>query len=427
MEAQDSTYLALCRAQIEDRLDWGPSGEWSTLDFEELSDLIAKKTGRTLGATTLKRVWGRVKYDSNPSQHTLDTLAAFVDATSWRSWKRDEKAPVEAPPRLLSVRERTLSGRTKAWVGAGVSLVAIVVIAIIFFRNGNPVFADSALANVQFASRRVSTGLPNSVVFDYRLTGIEADSFFIQQSWDARLRNRISPDDRQFTSIYYYPGHFWAKLVANDTVLQEHALIVPTDGWMGLIDTASMIPVYADLDTAQFDQLSISNAWLASSDLNLSKGDHVLNYFNVGSFEPDPSESLILESDILVEVEDGHATCRESTIVLIGQHGRISVPFSLPGCSANLNLVASDKQVNGKTNDLSAFGTDLSGWTSITIAMQDRLVFVEIDGEKVYQVPYTTDIGNIVGLRYRFKGLGSIKNVSLRNGIGDTFLSQFTD
>ena len=424
MEAQESTYLALCRSQIEAALEWGPSEEWCSQDFEELSDRISEKTGRTLGSTTLKRVWGRVKYDSSPSQHTLDTLAAFVGEPSWRKWKRTYgKLPSTRLKRVATSEKLTEVARTY-W---GLFVFAVVAFVIVFalFQKGNPVLAESAVANVQFSSRKVSTGLPNSVVFDYRLNGIEADSFFIQQSWDARLRDKISPENRQFTSIYYYPGHFWAKLIANDTILQEHALIVPTDGWMGLIDTETSVPIYAEMNSFTSDYLSVSDEWTNKSDIDLLKGEHTLNYFNVGSFDPVASESLILEMDLKVEVDEGHAACREGTVILIGEHGRVAIPFALPGCSAKMYLVASDKEVNGRTNDLSPLGIDLSAWHAITVAMQDRLVFVEIDGEKAYQIPYTTDLGKIVGLRFRFKGLGMVKNVTLRDSTGSTFLSDF--
>jgi len=301
----------------------------------------------------------------------------------------------------------------------------IIVFVVSFYYDGNPVIAESTLANVQFSSRKVSTGLPNSVVFSYQLAGVEADSFFIQQSWDARLRDRISNENTEFTSIYYYPGHFWAKLIANDTVLREFPLIIPTDGWLGLIDRDGPIPIYLDLEGD--DELKVSESWIQNNEPDLGSGDRVLNYFNVGSFDALSSSSAVFSSEIKVEVDPGYSVCRQSVLVMIGQHGRISIPFSIPGCVAQLYVVAGDKEVSGRDNDLSSLGTDLDDWTSVTIGVKDRLVFVEIDGESVYQVPFSEEIGDIVGLRYRFLGHGKVRNVSLSDGSGDVVLESFVD
>ncbi len=428
MESREIAYLERCRQLIEEKLDWGSPDGWSTQDFEELSDLITEKTGRTLGATTLKRVWGRVRYDSSPSQHTLDTLAQYVDAVSWRSFKSNSPYLQESVPVLSTDSANDASDERESsprlWGGIAALMLAIVFV-VSFYYDGNPVIAESTLANVQFSSRAVSTGLPNSVVFTYQLAGVDADSFFIQQSWDARLRDRISNENTEFTSIYYYPGHFWAKLIANDTVVREFPLIVPTDGWLGLIDREGPIPIYLDLEDA--GKLRVSEDWIQSNEPDLGSGAHRLNYFNVGSFEPLGSASVVFRSEIKVEVDPGYSVCRQSVLVMIGQHGRISIPFSIPGCVAELYVVAGDKEVSGRTNDLSSLGTDLADWTPVTIGVKDRIVFVEIDGELVYQVPFSEEIGDIVGLRYLFRGHGQVRNVSLSDGTGNVALDSFQD
>jgi ubiquinone biosynthesis protein COQ9 len=57
-------------------------------DYELLSEKIQEKTAVYLISSILKRIWARVKYDSNPSTTTLDTLASFLDYPNWRSFRR---------------------------------------------------------------------------------------------------------------------------------------------------------------------------------------------------------------------------------------------------------------------------------------------------------------------------------------------------
>ena len=60
---------------IERQLDWGAADAWQSRDFDKLNQLILEKTGVSLSASTLKRVWGRVQYGHAPSAVTLDALA----------------------------------------------------------------------------------------------------------------------------------------------------------------------------------------------------------------------------------------------------------------------------------------------------------------------------------------------------------------
>jgi hypothetical protein len=71
----------------ESNTGWGDSNEWSNQDFVLLSEKIQKRTGVTLSHVTLKRIWGKVKYDSLPSTYTLNTLVQYLGYESWRDFR----------------------------------------------------------------------------------------------------------------------------------------------------------------------------------------------------------------------------------------------------------------------------------------------------------------------------------------------------
>lgn len=50
----------------------------SPKDFERLSEDIFARTRTMVSATTLKRIWGYIRYDYEPNVSTLDALAQFV-------------------------------------------------------------------------------------------------------------------------------------------------------------------------------------------------------------------------------------------------------------------------------------------------------------------------------------------------------------
>src|SRR5882757_4587847 len=80
--------LAECRRQIETRLGWGDSVLWTSGDFEQLSEKIRDATQIYLSASTLKRIWGRIKYESLPAVTTLNTLAQFAGYDNWRAFRQ---------------------------------------------------------------------------------------------------------------------------------------------------------------------------------------------------------------------------------------------------------------------------------------------------------------------------------------------------
>ena len=91
--------------------------------------------------------------------------------------------------------------------------------------------------SLPYFSTRKTTGnaIPDTVVFSCDLANIQADSFFIQPSWDKRRKVEI--DKRKghvLTDIYYEPGYHVAKLIANDSVHEERSMLeaLPTDAWM---------------------------------------------------------------------------------------------------------------------------------------------------------------------------------------------------
>ncbi|MDB5016358.1 MAG: hypothetical protein JWQ84_1190 [Mucilaginibacter sp.] len=71
----------------ESNTGWGDSDEWTNQDFLILSEKIQERTGVALSYVTLKRIWGKVKYDSLPNTHTLNTLVQFSGYENWRDFR----------------------------------------------------------------------------------------------------------------------------------------------------------------------------------------------------------------------------------------------------------------------------------------------------------------------------------------------------
>ncbi len=318
-------YIKKCLELAEARLNRGDGSEWTTYDFEKLSEAIEEATGVMLSVTTLKRLWGKLKYTNMPATTTLNTLAQYAGYADWREFKRlaapapGEKAgaaPGEAGN--AGVQSGSLPGKVipgeveKAVAGADAALTntvsdklpgdavegADVILADIVphplggdttvlttghisnnpaayssktnggagsYTNNSPVTPRKRhkwpywllallpaailvyallLSNTKpgkplntaafsFSSNKiVGEGVPNSVVFNYNAVAAGEDSVFISQSWDIRRKVPVSAKENTFTTIYYTPGYFRAKLMVDKQIVKEHDLMIGSGGWL---------------------------------------------------------------------------------------------------------------------------------------------------------------------------------------------------
>ncbi len=78
--------------------------------------------------------------------------------------------------------------------------------------------------------------------------------------------------------------------------------------------------------------------------------------------------------------------------------------------------------LSGKEHDLSAFGTDLSRYTDLEIKVRSKKIFVSINDNLVYEGEYSETMGRLVGLRYRFLGVGEVASFTLQDQASTSIL-----
>ena len=230
-----------------------------------------------LSSTTLKRVWGKLKYESVPNTNTLNTLAAFIGYENWvefraaasTSQKRNTRPQGTARSVLAtpSVERPTPTGKRQfslKWMSFGLVAVVFIWLAVGFVSKEKKVsMTSSELDKCMFSSNPVAEGIPNTVVFKYDVSHLGAHEFAIQQSWNERLRFAINKNRHEATSIYYYPGYFRAKLVVDELVVKEHDLFIKSDGWLATLNKQPQPRYFLDNELENEDWLGIKDSALA--------------------------------------------------------------------------------------------------------------------------------------------------------------------
>src|SRR5690606_8383786 len=202
--------LQLTLREIEDKVGWCPDAEWKTQDFLSLSQQIENGTGVILSITTLKRLWGKVHYQSTPTVATLNALVRFIDYENWQAYKQSK---LDFSLEEIRTTNRKSHIKTKPlfrWMKYG-GLGLLILLGITFIKL-IPNASDKLEAREQkpyyFTTKQMLTaGVPNSVIFNYDASKAAADDTIeIQQSWDKNLRKAVARDENIHKSIYYYPG-----------------------------------------------------------------------------------------------------------------------------------------------------------------------------------------------------------------------------
>ena len=274
----------------------------------------------------------------------------------------------------------------------------------------------------------VLLGVPNSVVFEYDASSSTADSIFIQQSWDNRLRTRVPRDQHLHTSIYYYPGFFRAKLLAGDKIVKEHDIFIQTDGWLPLIEQHP-VPVYFKKEEAIINGgLSLSLAKIKSQNVLVEPAVPYVYYANVREFGDLTSDNFIFETSVRNDFKEGSGVCQKSEIRLLTEGSMVSIPLSAKGCISENNLFCLGRYVKGNENDLSGFGVDFNHFVKVRIEVMNGKANFFVDDKMVYHLDGLASGTKIKGIIYRFQGTGSVDWVKLSKGDGKmVYEDEFSD
>ncbi len=428
---QDDKELTRCRWLIEEKVGWGQSDAWATQDFERLGEQIVEQTGVSLSVTTLKRVWGRVRYESAPTATTLNALVQFLGYTNWSHFKTSappatpqnatvpESGPVEhlSAATLEQVKPVRSGGYSRWWIGGGVGLGLLAVLG--FFVNYSAPDPLSP-ADFSFSSRPVAKGLPNSVVFQYDATASPTDSVFIQQSWDPSRRELVPKNGHAYTSIYYHPGYFRAKLVVGKQIMQEHNLLIPSDGWHVAV-MQEPVPVYFKANEVIHDgRLSLPVSAIESHHILMQPHAPTVLYRYIRAFDSLRADNFTFETRVKNDFQQGSSACQYMRISILCKNEFFSIPLSAKGCVANLDLYLAGHAVQAKTTDLSAFGIDHSQWVTLRCEVRNKHVTLFVDDRKVYEATAPRASVDIVGISYEFEGSGSVDFVRFRRLDGTT-------
>jgi hypothetical protein len=416
MDRFEHEHIARCKRLIEEKLQFGnEQGELRQRDLEYLADVIEENSGITLSLSTLKRLWKK-DYNKIPHPATLQGLVSVLGYKDWQAFKQRETEVAELSP--VSEATPAPSRQFKPWLFIPIISIVAVVVWLIAFRSRPSGKTLVIKGPVTFTGNKtVSQGVPNTIIFNYDVSNIKADSFFFQQSWNPQERVQLDPASHIYSNIYYYPGFHRAKLIANDSIVKRFKVHITTDGWFPLTRNSFSDdrPIYIrKKNLVRDDALHITRDDLLAADVNMEK-EELLSYYNIREFDNTQSDNFSIDTRIACDSLQTVA-CPGFELVIVCEEHIYFVRLMGKGCERDIAVKMGEVMHDGIHKDLSVFGRNLYQWQHLQIKVFNKKATICLDEQPVYSINFKKDFGKVVGLVYNFNGTGAIDYVRLKNG-----------
>jgi hypothetical protein len=415
-------YIILCKKMIEEKFHFGngnaglPDGQGKVRqrDLEGLADTIEEKSGIKLSLSTLKRLW-KEDFDQTPHPSTLQALVSILGYKDWQDFKMKES---------LLVKEELLPAQTKPksnavrWALLSLILIIPVLIWVISFKpktdsKKKPIIKGPVTFD---GNKTVAQGVPSTIIFNYDVSNVEADSFFLQQSWNDQEKVRLDPKQHYYSSIYLFPGFHRAKLIANDSIIKRVKVHIMTDGWLPATRETftDNRPVYLKKDNL----VKNGSMHLVKDDLIASgvkvENNYILSYYNIRDFGNLSSDNFSVETKFRVDNNE-KVVCPGFELVIATEENIFFVRLMGRGCERDAGIKMGENFREGLNSDLSVLGRNLHEWQNLKIKVINKTATVYFDDLLAYTLSFKQDFGKIVGLTYNFNSPGEVDYVRLRD------------
>ncbi len=379
--------------EIEEQLAWGASDTWTGSDFEKLSDLLFEKTGQSLSVSTLKRLWGRTSQSVQPSVTTLNILAQFTGAESWRAFDTLEERGDED-----LVIEKKGTRRIALVIGVMV-LVAVLLFTLYGLKWDRMEKVEPKLdpTQVSFSLEKVTIGIPNTVIFRYNIGDQQVDSLELQQTWDSRKRILLNPGDSLITTTYMSPGYYNAKLVADNEIIKTLDLQIQSNGLTALVSTNKVGQVVLPQKHYQLDD---SGFHLGPS-FKEQYPEVEMNNLSVVNFLPEPiisADTFATRLQFKLSDKEMGDPCHAISLIIRGSEDVFMLNIGIKGCAGKFGLYLGGVEIAGEKSDLSSLGFEINQSADFQLRKEGPKVWASINAEEILLSEVVPSIGRIGGM-----------------------------
>ncbi|HTE31678.1 MAG TPA: hypothetical protein VK666_14955 [Chryseolinea sp.] len=415
----DKQLVRLCLDELCSKMGYVDRSKVSQSDLEHLCYLIEERTKIVISISTIKRVFGE-KFERLPQLYTLDALTKYIGYSGWQDFKarkvnsvREHTIIINEDPDVVIKAEGWSAYRNRVLASGTIILFAFAIVIITVKKNTR--------SEVTFSVQKiVSQDVPANVIFNYNIDHIEGDSFYIQPSWNKKMRIKIDKSSYTQTETYYEPGYHTAKLICDNKVLKQVLVHITTRGWIGYskVSFADPYPQYFQDETIVRDSvLGLNLSGLKANDIEI-RNDKVYYYACFPDSLKINSDNFTLTARVRMDPVKP-TLCPWIISEVYSQNSLFFFTGTTPGCTGEAKAMFSDRYLDGKKNDLSSFGFDVRNWRNVRIDVKHKEVKISIAEKEVFTTTYERPGGFIEGMGFGSNGLCEVDYVQLTDSVGN--------
>lgn len=422
-QKEEHALVKLCMEELCRKAGFADCRNMVQRDLEFICESIESKTGVLISLSTIRRLFNG-QFSRQPQIATLNAIAMFLGYQNWQDVKKNYNA--KQTSNHLNKTERKLPNK---FVDARfIILCCVVVFAAIglFAALSNTKPKSNHFEKAQFSfSKTTSNDLPNTVVFYYNVEEVNADSFFIQQSWDKNRRIKIDKKGHTLTDIYYEPGYHVAKLIANDKIIKTLDVSIPTDRWFFYAKEKKTgnkpTYIFPSDNGINGGSLQLNKQEVINSGADVQKENEYIQVFFPSKIENN-SDNFVLHFRVRVH-ELRNEFCPHLMCEVFCQKYFMFFTSSSKGCASEMMAQFGENFLSGKNHDLSPIATNVKEWQDVVVTVKNRKVSIRINNQYLFSTGYQQSCGLITGLGFMSNGLPEVDFVNLQTLDGKTIYS----
>jgi len=271
--------------------------------------------------------------------------------------------------------------------------------------------ALGALLEIKFVGKNVSFQIPAEITFDLDLTKIESDNIYIRKSKDDVDGFKVNKWQKEWKTVYPFPGYYKAQLIVDNELLRVHDVFVKSFGWVGTLSQGSSIEYLSKKDLNCDAMIGLSPERLQNLHSSSSVPTLTFHYFD--QINPVSGLDFTLETRLRHTFKSYAAPCRSISIEVVGTNSTFKIPLSINACTFSEPALIAGQEFFPTQVELSKLQADYSQWQKVKMEVNGGWAKFYLNNEHRLTLPVRSSIGQIVGFRYHFEGAGEVDMVKL--------------
>lgn len=406
----DQEHLKYCLLKIEEKLNWEESSLWKESDYIKLSEIISDASEISISSHTLKRLYGKIKYNEyyNPQQATKDALSKFLGFENWNNFILHQQKSED------SIFKR----RKKSFILVPSIVILLLLTIFLFTKKSSKTEQQDFFFNIKDSISIV----PFTVNTNYTFTKKNSENLLIDFNFthpfkgEQIIKPHIDKSSTNFT--YQIPGYYQIRLKNDVDTLVTKNILALSNGWDSYVLQEGLLNNYwidnkIPKTSTPKDFLYYSAEEITTNGLAIKPVFYIANRL-FKEFEID-GDNFEMETRFKNSKAYGGITCYDFILKLICRNNTNHIKLMETGCSQFSGIKIGETILDGAYENLSSFKINIEDWNTLYVLVKQKNVQVFINNKLIYSGNYKQPNGKIIGIENLFKGSGLLDYIKIKD------------